>query len=179
MWCYLLKELIDLNPGVNWLYRPLMLRGPDPWRLESWGGHQRKWGPVSPEWLRHQTHGRCREVFMLSSTHLTAHTHSFSAHYDAGDVDERWEWAHRLRRLLDLPLSVFFIRLFQTLNVSLYNSSQPLQSPRVWGSFPGEETATYKGRSAPRPAIWRNSNHNKTPFKTEHVHSYTHFHSCT
>lgn len=58
-----------------------------------------------------------------------------------------------LGRLLDLSLSFFFIRLFQTLNVPLYNSSQPLQLPRVSASSLGEETAAHKGRSAPRPTI--------------------------
>lgn len=65
-----------------------------------------------------------------------------------------------LGRFLDLSLSLsfffllsFFIRLFQTLNVSLYNLSQPLQLPRVSGNSLGEETATYKGRSVPWPTI--------------------------
>lgn len=179
MWCYLLKGLIDLSSGVNWLHRP-NAEGPASWRCKVRTER-------SPEEAR-----PCQSSVTETSESLGAGKSSFQhvwlcTHTDSLLIIMQEMLMKDGNELIDfgcclipsLSLSLFFIRLFQTLNVSLYNSSQPLQLPRVSGSSLGEETATYKGRSAPRPTIWRNSNHNKTLFKTEHVHSYTHFHSCT
>lgn len=132
-------------------------------RVSWWGGGGLGLGPSQYTVTQTQRSSRRSSIRRLTA-----------AHYDAGGADERWEWAHRLREVAWSLSFFFFIRLFQTLNVPLYNSSQPLQLPRVSASSLGEETAAHKGRSAPRPTIWRNSNHNKTAFKTEHVHSYTH-----
>lgn len=144
--------------GSNWSqFRGLIgstgftLKGSDPRRCKV-----RAVGsvaPVTPVW--HLKSLDTRNAAFRPDAYVQ--TYRFVAHYDAGDADERWEWAHRLRRLLDLSvslsLSFFFIRLFQTLNVPLYNSSQALHLPWVSGSSLGEETATYKGRSAPQPTI--------------------------
>lgn len=85
---------------------------------------------------------------------MTVCTYRFTAHYDAGDADEGMSSSTlEVAGSLSFTLSLFFIRLFQTLNMSLYNSSQPLQLPGVSGSSLGGKTATYKGRSAPQPTI--------------------------
>lgn len=146
--CYLIaagaKGLIDPSSGVNWLDRS-DAEGSDPVRWEVTGGEERRGGlcqsGVTQTW-------KCLgEGESFLPLRLRAHVQIPLAYYHAGDADERWEWAHRLWRLPVsffppfLSLLFFFIRLFQTLNVSLYNSSQPLQLPRVPGSSLGEETA--------------------------------------
>lgn len=179
--CVALKGLIDLSSGVNWLDRP-NAEAHHPWscKVRAKGSPEETRpadrGLVNPVWLRHQRVW-VQESLLFFHPSECVHTYRFSAHYDAGDADERWEWAHRLREVswslslihsLSIPSFLsflsFFIRLFQKLNVSLYNLSQPLQLPRVSGNSLGEETASYKGRSAPWPTIWRNSNHNKNAF---------------